>query len=61
MSDKKAPAKCASGHAEFSSERTSVLAFLGKGIPQRDQDCEAGVEFIKSRVCVKEHTGKLAE
>ena len=42
--------------SEFSSERTLVLVFLAEGIQEGDQDCEAGAEFIKNTVCVKEHT-----
>ena len=33
-----------------------VFVLLGGRIEQGDQECEAGAEFIKSTVCVKEHT-----
>ena len=39
--------------------RTSVLVFFEKGIQQRDQDCEIETAFIRSKVHVEEHMGKL--
>ena len=42
----------------LASKRTLVLVFFEEGIPQRDQDCKAGAEFIRSIVRVGEPTKK---
>ena len=40
------------------ARRTSVLVFFEGRIPQRDRDCKAGTEFIRSTVSVGKHTKK---
>lgn len=53
--------ECLRFQLQFGGERTSVLFFLGEGIQQGEQDCEASAKIINSTVCEKEHTGDLAE
>ena len=38
-----------------------LLFFFEEIIQQRDRNCEGEKAFIRSKVCVEEYTGKLAE
>ena len=46
---------------EMAGRRTSVLVIFEERIQQRDQDCEIETVFIRSKVCVEEHTSELGE
>ena len=36
-----------------------VLVFFEERFQQRDRDCEAARAFIRTKVCVEEHPGRL--
>lgn len=45
---------------KMAGRRTSVLVIFEERVHQRDQDCEIETVFIRSKVCVEEHTSELS-
>ena len=45
----------------LAGKEMSVLVFFEERIQQRDQDCKAATEFVRSTGHVREHMGQLVE
>ena len=45
---------------KMAGRRTSVLVIFEERVHQRDQDCVIETVFIRSKVCVEEHTSELS-